>query len=158
MLVPVTRCNRPHATAPTEDRNDRRILDGPRQPPAALRSSVMRGPVARSRVEDMAMCVRVALTDGNGDEFRYGVQSVFLGARSPDCRGERHGRDMRETSVRLLLTSGGVTNPSIHDALVELLGKPIADSTALCIPTAQWGHPMCGPVSVRGFVSGVPPW
>jgi dipeptidase E len=60
--------------------------------------------------------------------------------------------------VSLLLTSGGVTNASIRDALVELLGKPIADSSALCIPTAQWGHPMCGPVSVRGFVSGVPPW
>ena len=60
--------------------------------------------------------------------------------------------------MKLLLTSGGVTNPSIHDALVDLLGKPIADSSALCIPTAQWGHPMCGPVSVRGFVSGVPPW
>jgi dipeptidase E len=60
--------------------------------------------------------------------------------------------------VKLLLTSGGVTNPSINKALVELLGKPIADSSALCIPTAQWGHPMCGPVSVRGFVSGSPPW
>jgi dipeptidase E len=56
--------------------------------------------------------------------------------------------------VRLLLTSGGVTNPSINDALVDLLGKPIADCGALCIPTAQWGHPMCRPVSVRGFVSG----
>ena len=60
--------------------------------------------------------------------------------------------------MKLLLTSGGVTNPSIRDALVDLLGKPIADSTALCIPTAQWGHPMCGPVSVRGFVRGAPPW
>lgn len=60
--------------------------------------------------------------------------------------------------MKLLLTSGGVTNRSIRDALVDLLGKPIADSDALCIPTAQWGHPMCGPVSVRGFVSGVPPW
>ena len=60
--------------------------------------------------------------------------------------------------MKLLLTSGGVTNPSIHGALVELLGKPPRESTALCIPTAQWGHPMCGPVSARGFVSGVAPW
>jgi dipeptidase E len=60
--------------------------------------------------------------------------------------------------VKLLLTSGGVTNPSIRSALVDLLGKPVADSSALCIPTAQWGHPMCGPASVRGFVSGLPPW
>ncbi|MEU4455321.1 Type 1 glutamine amidotransferase-like domain-containing protein [Nocardioides sp. NPDC023903] len=60
--------------------------------------------------------------------------------------------------MKLLLTSGGVTNASIRDALVDLLGKPIADSTALCIPTAQWGHPMLGPESVRGTVSGLPPW
>jgi dipeptidase E len=60
--------------------------------------------------------------------------------------------------MRLLLTSGGVTNPSIRDALVDLLGKPIAESAALCIPTAQWGHPLCGPVSARGFVVGEPPW
>ena len=60
--------------------------------------------------------------------------------------------------MKLLLTSGGVTNPSIQSALVQLLGKPIAESTALCIPTAQWGHPMCGPTSVRGFVAGDPPW
>ena len=59
--------------------------------------------------------------------------------------------------MKLLLTSGGVTNPSIRDALVDLLGKPIAESTALCIPTAQWGHPMCGPASARGFVVGEPP-
>jgi dipeptidase E len=60
--------------------------------------------------------------------------------------------------VKLLLTSGGITNESIEDALVGLLGKPITESSALCIPTAQWGHPSCGPVSVRGFVSGLPPW
>ena len=59
--------------------------------------------------------------------------------------------------MKLLLTSGGVTNPSIRDALVDLLGKPIADSNALCIPTAQWGHPMCGPASVWRFVAGQPP-
>lgn len=55
--------------------------------------------------------------------------------------------------MKLLLTSGGVTNPSIHAALVDMLGKPIAECNALCIPTAQWGHPMCGPTSVRGFIA-----
>jgi dipeptidase E len=60
--------------------------------------------------------------------------------------------------LKLLLTSGGLTNPSINAALVDLLGKPTAEATALCIPTAQWGHPLCGPVSARGFVSGLPPW
>ncbi|TDP96456.1 Type 1 glutamine amidotransferase-like domain-containing protein [Labedaea rhizosphaerae] len=60
--------------------------------------------------------------------------------------------------MKLLLTSGGVTNPSIHSALVQLLGKPIAECRALCVPTAQWGHPMCGPASVRGFVAAEPTW
>src|ERR1043165_1885919 len=59
----------------------------------------------------------------------------------------------RSAIMKLLLTSGGVTNPSIHDALVDMLGKPIAECHALCIPTAQWGHPMCGPVSVRNFIA-----
>jgi dipeptidase E len=58
--------------------------------------------------------------------------------------------------VKLLLTSGGVTNASIHNALVDLLGKPIAECHALCVPTAQWGHPMLGPASVRGFVAADP--
>jgi dipeptidase E len=41
--------------------------------------------------------------------------------------------------MRLLLTSAGVKNASIRDALVDLLGKPIAESSALCIPTAMYG-------------------
>lgn len=60
--------------------------------------------------------------------------------------------------MKLLLTSGGITTPRIEAALLDLLGRPPAEATALCIPTAQWGHPMCGPVSARGFVAGVPPW
>jgi dipeptidase E len=40
--------------------------------------------------------------------------------------------------VRFLLTSAGIKNTSIHDALVDLLGKPIAESSALCIPTAVY--------------------
>ena len=59
--------------------------------------------------------------------------------------------------MKLLLTSGGITNPSIREALVGLLGKPIEESDALFVPTAQWGHPMCGPVSARGAVAGAPP-
>jgi len=59
--------------------------------------------------------------------------------------------------VRLLLTSGGVTNTSIRDALAALLGKPIADSRALCVPTAQWGHPMCTPESAWRFIAGQSP-
>jgi len=59
--------------------------------------------------------------------------------------------------LKLLLTSGGVTNTSIRDALVELLGKPIADSGALCIPTAAYGHPMCTPASAWRFIAGQPP-
>jgi dipeptidase E len=41
--------------------------------------------------------------------------------------------------MKLLLTSGGVSNQSIRDALAGLLGKPVAESTALCIPTAMYG-------------------
>jgi dipeptidase E len=43
--------------------------------------------------------------------------------------------------MRLLLTSAGISNPSIHEALVDLLGKPIADCSALCIPTAAYALP-----------------
>ncbi len=59
--------------------------------------------------------------------------------------------------MKLLLTSAGIKNPSIHAALVDLLDKPIAESTALCIPTAQWGHPMCGPDMVWRFIAGQSP-
>ena len=40
--------------------------------------------------------------------------------------------------MRFLLTSAGIKNTSIHDMLVDLLGKPIAESSALCIPTAVY--------------------
>jgi dipeptidase E len=43
--------------------------------------------------------------------------------------------------MRFLLTSAGIKNTSIHDALVDLLGKPIAESSALCIPTATYAIP-----------------
>src|SRR5512143_144907 len=40
--------------------------------------------------------------------------------------------------MNFLLTSVGIKNRSIRNALVYLLGKPIAESTALCIPTAVY--------------------
>jgi dipeptidase E len=43
--------------------------------------------------------------------------------------------------MKFLLTSAGITNTSIHDALVDLLGKPISESSALCVPTALYAIP-----------------
>jgi dipeptidase E len=60
--------------------------------------------------------------------------------------------------VKLLLTSAGITNASIHDALVDLLGKPTGESSALCIPTAMYGHPRVGPGErAWQFISGREP-
>ena len=59
--------------------------------------------------------------------------------------------------MKLLLTSAGINNTSIHDALVDLLGKPIADSSALCIPTAGYGSSYGSPAGVWRFISGQSP-
>jgi dipeptidase E len=59
--------------------------------------------------------------------------------------------------MKLLLTSAGIKNTSIQDALVELLNKPIAESDALCIPTALYGHPTAGPRQAWRFISGQEP-
>ena len=56
--------------------------------------------------------------------------------------------------MKYLLTSAGIKNTSIHNTLVVLLGKPIAESNALCIPTATYGHPMTGPGHAWRFISG----
>jgi len=55
--------------------------------------------------------------------------------------------------MKLLLTSAGIRNPSIHSALVKLLGKPIAECSALCIPTAIYPFPG-GPAMAYRFISG----
>jgi dipeptidase E len=54
--------------------------------------------------------------------------------------------------VKLLLTSAGIKNASIHNALVDLLGKPIAECNALCIPTASYA--LGGPGAAWRFISG----
>ncbi|HET9115417.1 MAG TPA: Type 1 glutamine amidotransferase-like domain-containing protein [Gaiellaceae bacterium] len=56
--------------------------------------------------------------------------------------------------MKLLLTSAGVKNASIRAALVELLGKPVEESDALCIPTAQYAHPLVTPQMVWNSISG----
>ena len=60
--------------------------------------------------------------------------------------------------MKLLLTSAGIKNAGINDALVDLLGKPISESSALCIPTAMYGHPWVGPgEKAWQFISGREP-
>lgn len=58
---------------------------------------------------------------------------------------------------KLLLTSAGVSNPSIQSALVDLLGKPIAECAALAIPTASYGHAPEGIGRVIRFFNGQAP-
>ena len=58
--------------------------------------------------------------------------------------------------MRFLLTSNGISNVSINDALVDLLGKPIAESTALCIPTGTYPF-RDGPAGVYRFINGTAP-
>jgi len=58
--------------------------------------------------------------------------------------------------MRLLLTSGGITNRSIHHALVDLLRNPIAESSALCIPTGMYPFPD-GAAGAYRFISGTAP-
>ena len=65
--------------------------------------------------------------------------------------------------MKFLLTSAGISNKSIRDVLVDLLGKPIAEASALCIPTAAYALPggaviawkqICGEYSASLFGLG----
>ena len=58
--------------------------------------------------------------------------------------------------MKLLLTSAGITNASIRAALLELLGKPIEECTALVISTAS--YPLRhGPQLAWSFIAGEEP-
>jgi dipeptidase E len=61
--------------------------------------------------------------------------------------------------MKFLLTSAGIKNTSIHNALVELLGKPVAECSALCIPTAVYAFPggADGALFAWQFISGREP-
>jgi dipeptidase E len=56
--------------------------------------------------------------------------------------------------MRLLLTSAGISNLSINDALVGMLGKPIADASALVIPTAIYPF-STGPHNAAQMIRGL---
>lgn len=55
--------------------------------------------------------------------------------------------------MKLLLTSAGIKNESLKNTLIEMLGKPICESNALCIPTAIYAIPN-GPRHAWEFLSG----
>ena len=55
--------------------------------------------------------------------------------------------------MKLLLTSSGISNPTVHGALVDLLGKPIAESNALFIPTAIYPFAV-GPANAFKAITG----
>jgi dipeptidase E len=54
--------------------------------------------------------------------------------------------------MKLLLTSAGIKNTSIENALVDLLGKPVSEANALVIPTAA--YPMGGPGMAWKLITG----
>src|SRR5689334_17307610 len=73
--------------------------------------------------------------------------------RSTGGRAHPHERGVE---MKLPLTSAGIHNASVENALVELLGKPISESTALCIPTGVQPFPG-GPSHVYRFITGAAP-
>ena len=56
--------------------------------------------------------------------------------------------------MKFLLTSAGIKNPTINDAMVELLGKPVSECDALCVPTASYGHAPRGIHGAYRFITG----
>jgi dipeptidase E len=58
--------------------------------------------------------------------------------------------------VKLLLTSAGITNASIRGALEDLLGRPVSECRALCVPTALHALPG-GSTYAWQFVAGAEP-
>jgi dipeptidase E len=71
-----------------------------------------------------------------------GAMSFALLGRPPKDVVEPGGQTAGgKALMKLLLTSAGISNPSISDELVGLLGKPIAESSALFVPTGIYPFP-----------------
>src|SRR5437773_3147308 len=85
--------------------------------------------------------------------FRWSAVLYRIEIRKPLERSRLQQR-LHGGGMKFLLTSAGIKNTSIHDALVDLLGKPIAEASALCIPTAGYGHPQVTPDLAWRFISG----
>lgn len=54
------------------------------------------------------------------------------------ARLEQRVENIPTHNMKLLLTSAGISNKSIHQALVEMLGKPVAEANALFVPTGVY--------------------
>ena len=81
------------------------------------------------------------------------LREVLLGLIQNTCKRAREFSSLnalRQPLEQLLARLTEVTQ--------ALLGKPITECHALVVPTAQWGHPMCGPSSVQGFLAARPRW
>src|SRR5437667_6999130 len=85
--------------------------------------------------------------------FRWSAGLYRIEIRKPLERSRLQQR-LHGGGMKFLLTSAGIKNTSIENALVDLLGKPIAESSALCIPTAAYGHPMGGPGAAWRLITG----
>src|SRR3954454_13661481 len=92
---------------------------------------------------------RVSLRTGRP----YREPAMRIG-RGSGLSNTRTPRPRRQPSMKLLLTSAGIKNPSIEEALVGLLEKPIAECDALCIPTASYGHTPAGFGGAYRFITG----
>src|SRR6185312_15841383 len=132
--LPTRDASRSSGTRPREAFSDAKQLRSPRHP------------ASRSLISDAkAVWLEPMSLRWTGGLYRGRIRSaltVYLQQRHPGGR------------MKLLLTSAGIKNASIHDALVELLGKPIAECDALCIPTALYGHPWAGPRQAWRCISG----
>jgi dipeptidase E len=58
--------------------------------------------------------------------------------------------------VKLLLTSGGVSNATIQAALRDLLGKPVEQSAALFVPTAIYAFPGSAEIAYKMITGQMP--
>ena len=58
--------------------------------------------------------------------------------------------------MKLLLTSSGISNPSSHNALVNLLGKPVAESNALFVPTGIYPFSRGAAMAYKAVCGQVP--